>query len=218
MDEMKPLICFDVDETLVHSNNVHIKSFNKAFIKNNLKPINEKRLAKALQGESSETIIKKFYPRLREKDIEKVHLAKRRFVIKETYRYVKQIDKSSKILKDLKKHYRIALISNCVHQEIKKMLDFAKIRKESYDFIIGKDEVKHPKPYPDEIFKAEKLAKEKADFMVGDSLQDIKAARRAKIRIITVLTGNTPKERLINAKPDYIVNSIKDVPKILLKR
>ena len=50
MDEMKPLICFDVDETLVHSNNVHVKSFNKAFIKNNLKPINEKRLAKALQG------------------------------------------------------------------------------------------------------------------------------------------------------------------------
>ena len=54
--------------------------------------------------------------------------------------------------------------------------------------------------------------------MVGDSLQDINAARSAKVKIITVLTGNTPKERLINAKPDYIVNSIKDVQKILLKR
>ena len=121
---MKPLICFDVDETLVHSNNVHIKSFNKAFIKNNLKPINEKRLAKALQGESSETIIKKFYPRLKVKDVEKVHLDKRRFVIKETYRYVKQIDKSSNILKNLKKYYRIALISNFFHHEINKRNNF----------------------------------------------------------------------------------------------
>lgn len=215
---MKPLLCFDMDETIISSNKVHIKSFNKAFIKNNLKKVSKIKLKKALLGEETELIIKKFYPNISQELVRKIHMDKRGIVMKKTYRYAKQIKHSAKILKKLKKYYRIAILSNCTHKEIKRLLEGAKIGKECYDIIIGKDEVKHAKPNPDEIFKAEKLLKEKADYLIGDSLQDIKAAKRAKVKIINVLTGNTPRESLIKAKPNHIVNSIRDVPKILLKR
>ena len=212
---MKPLLCFDMDETLIHSNKVHIKSFNKAFMKNKLKKISEKKIRNSLQGEDTETIIKNLYPNLSREKIRKIHMDKRKIVMKETYKYARQIQNSGKILKMLKKYYRIAILSNCTHKEIKKLLDAAKIKKGIYDILIGKDEVIHAKPYPDEIFKAEKLLKEKAEFVIGDSLQDIKAGKKAKVRIIIVLTGNTPKEKLINSKPDYIIKSIRDIPKIL---
>lgn len=212
---MKPLLCFDMDETLISSNKVHIKSFNKAFVKNGLKKVRKGEIKNSLQGEETEVIIKKLHPNLSKEQIKKIHMDKREIVMKETYKYAKQIKHSGKILKNLKKDYRIAILSNCTHKEIKRILEGAKIKKESYDILIGKDEVKHAKPYPDEIFKAEKLLKEKASYIIGDSLQDIKAGKKARVKIITVLTGNTPKESLIKAKPNYIINSIKDVPKIL---
>ena len=140
---------------------------------------------------------------------------KRAIIMKESYKYAKQIADSAEILKKLKKNYKIAILSNCTHKEIKRLLQGARIDSSCYDKIIGKDEVEHPKPYPDEIFKAEKLLKEKAEYIIGDSLQDIKAGKNAKVKIINVLTGNTPKEKLIKAKPDYIIKSIKYIPKIL---
>ncbi len=211
---MKPLLCFDVDETLIYSNKVHIKSFNKAFVKNELKPINEKILEKALQGEPTEVIIKKFYNLSKEK-LKKVHFDKRRFVVKETYKYARQIKNSSKVLKYLKEKYRIALLSNCTHNEILVLLKGAKISVSLFDKIIGANDVKHAKPYPDEIFKAEKLFHEKAQYMIGDSLQDIRAAKKAKVKIISVLTGNTPKSEITKYNPNYIIKDISKLKRIL---
>ena len=204
-----------MDETLIYSDKAHIIAFNKAFVKNGLKKIPEKKLERALTGETTNIIIKKFYPRLSKKLIEKLIKERKDIVIRESYKYTRAIPGAIASLKKLKKKYRIAIISNCIHKEMLALLKGAKINKNLFDKLIGKDEVKHAKPYPDEIFKAEKLFHEKASYLIGDSLWDIKAARRAKIKIITVLTGNTPIKILIKAKPDYIVRSIKYVPKIL---
>ncbi|MEW6063417.1 MAG: HAD family hydrolase [Nanoarchaeota archaeon] len=214
---MKPLICFDMDETLIYSDKAHIKAFNKVFVNNGLKKIPEKRLERALTGETTEMIIKKFYPKLNKKLLNKIIKERRNIVIKETSKYARAIPGAISALKKLKKKYRIAIISNCVHREMLALLKGAKIKNKLFDKLIGKDEVKHPKPYPDEIFKAEKLFHENADYLVGDSVWDIKAAKKAKVKIVTVLTGNTPKEKLIKAKPDYIIKSIKELPKILKK-
>lgn len=45
--------------------------------------------------------------------------------------------------------------------------------------------------------------------MVGDSLKDITAARKNRIKIISVATGLTPYEELKRGKPDYIFRSLK---------
>jgi len=212
---MKPLLCFDLDETLIYSNPCHIKAFNKTFEEFGLKRIEEKKFAKLLQGEIAVIIIKKIYPKLPKEIVQKIVKRRNEIVIKETYKYAKQIDNSAKVLKTLKKNYRIAVLSNCIHKEIFALLKGAKIPHNLVDRVIGKDEVKHTKPYPDEIFKAEKLLHEKAKFMIGDSIFDIKAAKKAKTKVISVLTGNTPKTKIIKAKPDYILRSVKYLPKLL---
>lgn len=213
--KIKPLLCFDMDGTLISSNKAHVEAFNMAFIKNKLKPLEKRILEKYLLGETTEVIVKKLYKNLPKEVIKKIHDDKRKFIIEKTYRFARQIKNSAKILKNLKKYFRIAIASNCTHKEIIKLLSGAKIKKDCYNLIIGKDEVKYAKPYPDEIFKAEKLMKEEADFMIGDSLQDVKAAKRAKVKVIVVLTGNTTKTKLIKSKPDYIINDISYLKKIL---
>ncbi len=42
-------------------------------------------------------------------------------------------------------------------------------------------------------------------YMVGDSLSDVRAAREADVKIIVVSWGHQSLERLMGAKPDYVV-------------
>lgn len=50
-------------------------------------------------------------------------------------------------------------------------------------------------------------AEKEATFMVGDSLSDVRAAQEASIKSIAVSWGHQTAERLLTAKPDYLVRS-----------
>lgn len=218
MDEMKPLICFDLDETLISSDSVHITAFNKAFKKNRLRTFSYKIIESELIGKTSDMILKDLYPGLPKELSKKILKDRTDIVIKETYKYARQIKGSFEVLKNLKKNYTIGLLSNCQHKEINALLKGAKIDKSLFDIIIGKDDVKKSKPSPDEIFKAEHLLHKKARYMVGDSIYDIMAGKKARVRTIAVLTGNDKIKNLRKEKPYKILKSIKELPKILKKR
>ena len=51
--------------------------------------------------------------------------------------------------------------------------------------------------------------------MIGDSIFDIQAGKAAKFKTVAVLTGNDSKAKLKKEKPNYILKSIKDLPKII---
>ena len=74
-----------------------------------------------------------------------------------------------------------------------------------------------PKPAPDQIIKVEKKLKIKASFMVGDTIYDILAAKRAKVKAIAVTSGLQSKSTLKKAKPYAILKSIKYLPEYLKK-
>ena len=206
---MKPLICFDLDETLIHSDKVHIIAFNKAFKKNKLKTFHYKVIESELNGKTADKILNDLYPNLEEEKRKQILKDRTNFVIKGTYKYARQIGNSSKILKELKKDYTIGLLSKCQHKEIYILLKGAKIDKKLFNIIIGKDDVKKSKPSPDEIFKAEHLLNIKASYMVGDSIYDIQAGKKAKVKTIVVLTGNNNIKNLKKQKPYKIIKSIK---------
>ena len=212
---MKPLICFDLDETLIHSDKVHITAFNKAFKKNNFKTFPYKIIESELNGKTADKILNNLYPNLEDKKRKQILKNRTNFVTKETYKYTKQIENSSNILKNLKRDYEIGLLSNCQHKEINVLLKGAKIDKKLFDIIIGKDDVKKSKPYPDEIFKAEHLLKTKAKYMVGDSIYDIQAGKKAKVKTIAVLTGNDTLKNIKKEKPYKIIKSIKYIKEVL---
>jgi len=211
---MTEIICFDMDNTLVRSNNLHVYAFKKAFSKFKLPKKTTKEIIKTFSLEST-VLVRDLYPNLTKKEIIKVVEEHDRIVIREAKNHITVIRGAKGTLKKLKKHYKIAILSNCKHKEIKAIMKAAKFDKNMFDLIIGNDDVKRPKPFPDEIFKAKKLLHIKKGYMVGDSIYDIRAGNKAKLKTIGVLTGNHSRTQLRKEKPWKILKSVADLPKIL---
>jgi len=212
----KDLICFDLDNTLISSNKAHVMAFELAFKKNNLKKINAKKIEPLLNGRHAHDIVKMLFPKLRSDAINNVVNDHHHF-LRLTAKHARQIGHADKTLRLLRKKYKIALVSNCIHKEINFLLKSANIRRNAFDYIIGKEDVEHSKPYPDEIFKAEHLSHIKAKFMVGDSVYDIMAAKKAKVGAISVLTGLAKIKEILKYKPDFIANDVNELPRMLLR-
>jgi HAD superfamily hydrolase (TIGR01549 family) len=211
---MKKLICFDLDNTLVYSDKAHVLAYNYALKNLNLKPKKPEFLA-SLFGMPHQRIVEIIAPNSNYEEIKKLMKLHDNILIKKTYKYAKQIPDTYEILKLLKKDYDLALLSNCSKKNALALLKGARIVKNIFKIIIGYDDVKHSKPYPDEIFKAEKLDHHKAGFIVGDSVYDIIAGKKAHVKTIAVLTGNYSKILLKKQNPDYIINSLRELPKLL---
>lgn len=208
------LLCFDLDNTLVRSTKVHVEAFKKAFQKNNLPKKTKKEIIRYFSMESSQ-LVKKLYPKLSKEKIQQIVQDHDTFLIKETGKYVKRIPGAKEILIAVKKSYKIALISNCKKKEILSILKYANIHKNLFDSIISNDMVKHPKPAPDEIIKAKQLLKMKQGYMIGDSIYDIRAGKKAKLKTIAVLTGDHTRKQLEKEKPWKIIKSVKELLDIL---
>ncbi len=208
------LLCIDLDNTLIDSDKPHILAYNKAFKKHKLKKISAKKIKK-LFGLVGSEIVKKLFPKLSEKEINEIVNSHDYFLNKETKKHLKPFKGVKLTLKKLKEKYKLAVISNCRHKEILIILKTVKINPKIFSAIIGNDDVNNPKPFPDEILKAQKLLHLKAKFMIGDSIYDIKAGKKAKVKTIAVLTGNHSKIELKKEQPDYLLNNFKDILRIL---
>ncbi len=213
MKQKKRLICFDMDNTIIDATKTHLMAYKRAFEAYGLK-LNENKI-RALFGMEGHYLIKKLYPRSKKEEINKIMNEHHKIIIKKKQKPIKG---AIKALKKLKKEYELAIVSNCRSDEIPRILRNAKINPKIFDIKIGNDNVSHPKPFPDEILKAEKLLHLKADYMVGDSIYDIIAGKRAKVKTIAVLTGNTPISILKKYKPDKILKSAADLPKFLFSK
>lgn len=64
------------------------------------------------------------------------------------------------------------------------------------------------------MFKEKFSLTEEDVLMVGDTLTDVTFARNSNIKVVGVLSGASRKEDL-EGKADYILNSMKDISKIL---
>lgn len=216
MDEMKPLICFDLDSTIINSDIAHVFAYNKALKELGLPTRKPKEIYKHF-GKPKEWVARDITPKGTTLELrKKLDVLKRRYLINEGfYKKAKRIPEAIPTIKKLKKRYKIAILSNCGHRNIRYLLRGAGIDINLFDFIIGNNDVKHSKPYPDELFKAEKIAKEKASYMVGDSIYDVRAGKRAKVKTIAVVTGHNSLKQLQKEKPYKIIKSIKELLEVL---
>lgn len=214
MDD-KTLICFDLDNTITNSDKVHVDSFNYALEQMGHKKKNPEQIYTLLGRPKLEVaeILLNDNSKKRKLELLKIHDKR---LAEKSYKYAKQIRGAKSVLKKLKKKYRLALVSNCAHENIDFILKGAKLDKRLFDVILGNDNVKRSKPCPDEIFAAEKLAKHRAEYMIGDSIYDIMAGKNAGVKTIAVLTGHYSREKLNKYNPFLIIKSIRELPKILL--
>lgn len=210
------LICFDLDNTLVNSDKLHVLAFQKAF-KNYKLPKVKGHVIIELLGLTADTLVKTIFPYLSDKKIWEVVKEHNKYSVKYAKNFVSPFPGVKQVLKELKKSYELGVVSNCAHKEILSILKASGIDVNLFDIVVGDDEVRHGKPWPDEILKAEKLIHHSADYMVGDSPYDIMAGKKARCKTVAVLTGDYSRKRLKEEKPDYIIKDLKELPGVLKK-
>jgi len=208
------LICFDLDNTLIHSDKCHVYAFNKALKKFGVKPKKYESIAK-LFGRPKQEVIDKLAPNCDNKTKLKILKYHNIYLRNDYYKLARKIKYVLPVLKKLNKRYELAIVSNAYHKNIIALLKGAKLDRKYFKLIIGNDDVKDSKPYPDEILKAEKLLHHKAKYMIGDSIYDVMAGKKAKVKTISVLTGRYSKRKLDEYKPDYIIKDFRELFGIL---
>ncbi len=210
------LACIDLDNTIADTGKMHLLAFREAFMHFGLKP-KAGKIVLELFGLISEKMVKKLYPKLSSGKIKKITQLHNEIAIRKTYRHARIIPGAKNSLLYLKsKGYRIAIISNSSLPEIKKVLIQIGLSKKYYGKIISKEDV-NSKPSPDGINLAKKLFRAEDSFMVGDTPCDINAGKRAHVKTIAVTTGGHSRKELMKYKPDFILNSIAEIKKIILQ-
>ncbi|MEK6951722.1 MAG: HAD family hydrolase [Nanoarchaeota archaeon] len=209
------IICFDLDNTLVDSVKAHTKAYNRALSIFGLKSKTEEYMFSKL-GRPKEELIELLATKSNKKVRDEINKLHDKYLASGYFRYTKRLKYSLDILKYLKKrNYKIAITSNCARNNIHVILIGAGISEKYFDLLIGNDDVKRSKPYPDEILKVGKIFRKKPDFVVGDSIYDVMAGKKARVKMVAVTTGYYGKKELKKYKPDYIIKNLKELRKIL---
>jgi phosphoglycolate phosphatase len=209
----KKILVFDLDGTIVDSTEAHAKAFNLAFKKNNLVRLPETKIIRVF-GPPAEDVIKKLYPAIGKRRLDAVAKDKKDF-LKQTAHYTKSLPGILETLEKLKKKYILVLISNSTHNEIIELLDEAKINPNIFKGIFGSIELGHHKPDPYVIKHIEKMIKAKVEYIIGDTIYDIRTGKNAGIKTIAVLTGIHDIKTLGKEEPTLIIKSLSLLPDII---
>ncbi|MBU2633692.1 MAG: HAD family hydrolase [Nanoarchaeota archaeon] len=207
------LILFDLDNTLVKSDMSHGIAFNKSLSKLGFKKINVKKMSKHF-GKPKDGVVEALAPTKDKKILNKILYYHDMYLYEVSKKYNRKVRGVVGVLKFLKKKYKLGIVSNCKHKNILTLLKASGLDYKLFDVIVGNDDVRRSKPFPDEIFKAEKILHMDACCIVGDSVYDVRAGKKAKVKTISVLTGVYSRNVLKKEKPDYILKSVVDLKKI----
>ena len=202
----KKIICTDLDGTILESRRAHAAAFKLAAQKNNL-PFRGSDEIVSLFGPPAEVIVKKLYPKISKRKLEQTVKDKNDFLLKKTGNLAKPIDDVVGALKELRKHYQIALISNSRHDEIVVLLKAAKISPRLFDIILGYGETA-PKPSKEIVKNIEKIAKGRVEFFIGDTIYDIKTGKAAGVKTVAVLSGIHDVKQLGDEDPTMLIENI----------
>ena len=210
----KGLICFDLDNTLIDSEKAHVLAYNSALVKNGFKKVSFNKIVKLFGMPNIDLV--KILTKSKNNSINlKVYYDHYDFLVKKYYKFAKPFPNVKYTLKKLSQKYKLAIVSNTSNKSIKSLLKGSKLNKNLFNVLIGNDNVAKSKPWPDEILKAEKLLKLKADFIVGDSIYDVIAGKRSNVSTIAITSGRFSRKQLMKYKPDYILNEFKDLLNII---
>jgi len=107
---------------------------------------------------------------------------------------------------------KTGLVSNIGQRILGKA--FAKLKLDGlFDVAVNRNDVQNLKPHPEGILWAlDRLGipQEKALF-IGDSLDDIQAARAAGIKVMTIIGGENKQAELLAARADALFNNYEEL-------
>ncbi len=211
---MNKIVIFDLDGTLLDSIEDLVLAANNTRGRFNLPPLS-KDVVSSYVGDG----IIKFVERLFEKkDIEKELEAFKEEYILHIIDNTKPYDGVMDTVLNLKgEGYLVGVLSNKSERLTNLVLEMLNISY-FFDFIYGGDSFTEKKPSPLPIKEIIKNLDGdiKNSFMVGDSCNDITAAKEAGIKSIGVTYGFSGAKLLEKCNPDFVAKSPLEVEKIVL--
>lgn len=210
-------VIFDWDGTLADSHQVVVASFQKA-ISNVYSKISDEFIERHIGVGSAETF--RAMLSVSERSFDEAII--RDLIEKKIHNEIEMSNKvnllagASELLETLNGKVKIGLASMNDRSVINHLLQ-TKNMKRFFDVVVTSYDIVNSKPDP-EIFLAcaTQLGSEFAKCVViEDSIFGVEAAKTAKMGCIAVLTGAYNRNELERAKPDLIVDSLKEKRKIL---
>jgi len=130
---------------------------------------------------------------------------------------VEPLEGARKLIEDLKGNgHTVVLASSAKTEELEHYLTLLDARSLADDWTDSSD-VEATKPEPDLLLAAlDKVgSKPKEAVMIGDSVWDCRAAKRAGVRSVGVLTGGFSEEELLEAGASRVSASVEDLRRSL---
>jgi pyrophosphatase PpaX len=212
MSKIKAAV-FDVDGMLLDSREYIYSAFEATLVKHGYPKPTRPQIAKT-GGRSLADGYRAFAP---EDDLPALMQSHRAF--QENRRHlIKPYDGLHEMLKSLSDAGLLLAVLSSRYGNLVPSLKAASIDK-YFDVIVHGEAVERHKPHPEGLIKALKElgVKPTESAMLGDTDVDILTGKAANVAITVGITHGFHTRKVLNkAKPDYIVDSLSEIPKILL--
>jgi HAD superfamily hydrolase (TIGR01549 family) len=136
--------------------------------------------------------------------------------------YAKQrpqlIGGARKLLADLKKHYRLGLVTSGDRDRVLRQLRHFRLLR-TFSVHVCSDDTVEKKPHPAPLRLALRIMRLAAQdcVYVGDTCEDVHMARRARVRTIGVIGPFPTAQKLKRSRPDVLLSSLSELPATLRK-
>jgi HAD superfamily hydrolase (TIGR01509 family) len=214
---MPPVAILDVDGTLVETNYHHALAWYRAFTQHGVElPL--WRIHRAIGMGGDQLVAALAGDDVEEEKGEDIRTAEKALYMAMIHE-VRPLPDARKLIEVLKERgHKVVLASSAKEDEIEHYIDLLDARELADDWTSSAD-VEQTKPNPDLVQTALDQAGGGAAVMVGDSVWDVEAAKRAGIPTIAVRTGGFGHDELEEAGAacvfesiDALLESLKDTP------
>ncbi len=120
-------------------------------------------------------------------------------------------------LKELKGNIKISIATNRARNTLIPLLKYLNI-EDFIDYIVCENDVKNKKPNPDMVnMIKEKFIISDEILVVGDTDFDVIMGRNANCKTCGVYYDEMPSDKLLDSKPEYLINDFSKLIEILKK-
>lgn len=200
-------VLFDLDGTIVDSNDLINASFEHTFNKYNLQFTKEEILQ--FNGPPLLDTFLKTNPGY-EEEMFKIY---REFNLGNHEKYIRLFPGVVETIEQLlKSDIKIGIVTSKMRDAVMLGMEITGINR-YFETIVALDDVVHSKPHPEAVLKAtHQLGGEASStLMVGDNYHDILAGQRAGVKTAGVVWSQKGAEFLARYKPDYMLERMDDL-------
>lgn len=204
-------LLFDLDGTLVDTTELILSCYKTSVSKLVDNPPSDEEILKGFGTPLTEQL-HRLFPTLRDRSDE--ILAMWRQAQEELHdRLIKPFPSTAEVLTELRRRgYPIGVVTSKERVAAERDMALYGLLQLADVVVCWDDTVKH-KPHPEPILRGLELLGARAgeSLYIGDSLHDMKAGRAAGLKVAAAMWGPFAKEPLLAYKPDYLLESIRDL-------